>query len=176
MSISKIKLADNTVYEIIPHQLTDSTYTVSLPTLTADATFALSSDLSKYLPLTGGTLTGDLTFSYGKGISNAYSISCGYLNAGSLQIDGSMSGIKNVSLLGFGNTNYQFKLPYSGSSILELACASTNSDVLTIKHNDDDTAHTIEFATTTSLSDGTDSITVTDIINKQDKIEVKRFI
>ena len=58
MSISKIKLADNTVYEIIPHKLTDSTYTVTLPTLTADSTFALSSDLSSYLPLTGGTLTG----------------------------------------------------------------------------------------------------------------------
>ena len=162
MSISKIKLADNTVYEIIPHKLTDSTYTVTLPTLTADSTFALSSDLSSYLPLTGGTLTGDLSFSYGKGINNAYSISCYELSAQEL----SSPLIKNVSALIFGNTNYQFKLPYSGSSILQLACNSTSNNVLSVKHNDDDTAHTIEFATTTSLSDGTNSVTIAEIQSK----------
>ena len=55
--ISKVKLPNNNEYDIIPSMLRDGStnYKLSVPTLSADSTIALTSDLSSYVPYSGAT-------------------------------------------------------------------------------------------------------------------------
>lgn len=84
--VKKIKLANNTEYEIIPERLQNSGFSASLPTLSADATLALTSDIP--------TKTSDLTNDSG------YTSNTGTIT--SVQLNGSTvasSGVANVQAL-----------------------------------------------------------------------------
>lgn len=64
-NVKNITTTDGVTHEIIPERLKNGSYEAVLPTLATDSTIALTSDLSSYLPLSGGTMTGNLTFANG---------------------------------------------------------------------------------------------------------------
>jgi hypothetical protein len=108
----------------------NGTYTYTLPSATG--TLALTSDLSAYLPLTGGTLTGALggtSASFSSSVTASSLIKSGGTSSQYLMADGSTSTLTNP-VTGTGTTNYLPK--FTGASTIGNSQVFDNGSGVTI--------------------------------------------
>lgn len=126
--IKKIKLADATEYEIIPERLQNSGFSASLPTLTADDTLVVQSDMKNSTVCNAGTL------STVAGSSTSGSV---------LSVRWYNSGINGITT------------PYDGMKIMikiPLVGVATAGVILSINGNNADDYHPVAYNVSTVLT------------------------
>ena len=121
--IKQVKLPNNDVYQIVPEMLSDGTYAVELPTLTADDTFVVSSQTTSFVS-NSGTSTDNAIARFdgttGKIIQNS---NVTIADTGSITIGGTWTGTSAdnpyLSMGGYakltGNTSGSFTLAPSNT-------------------------------------------------------------